>query len=208
MDDKNKKVIEIYDLIAEDYAKKFDPVESAEDLRFLNLFLSYLKPGSHTLDLGCGTGFSAGYFATKGMEVEGSDLSKSMVAIAKRNYPAIKFSIADMREFDPGEMKDAVWAGYSLFHFGQDDMERTIEKIKTYLRTGGFLGLVMQGGHGEIEPQEPFLPEKKIYIHLYTREELATILQKHGFEIIDHGVKKAEDYEFPYDKILLIAKLK
>ncbi len=208
MDEKNKNAVEIYNLIAEEYAKKFDLIESDEDLRFPNIFLSYLKPGWLVLDLGCGTGFSAEYFASKGMKVEGVDFSKNMIAIAKRNYPNLKFSIADMREFDPDEEKDAVWAGYSLFHFEQDQMERVIERIKTYLKPSGILGLVFQVGHGEIEPQEPFLQDRKIYIHLYTENEFVAILEKHGFEVIDRDIKKAADFEFPYDKILLIAKRK
>ncbi|KKU90930.1 MAG: Methyltransferase type 11 [Candidatus Jorgensenbacteria bacterium GW2011_GWA1_48_11] len=204
--DKNKKAIEIYDYIAEEYAKRFDAIVSDEDLKFLNIFLSHLKPGSHIVDLGCGTGFSSGYFAKKGMKTQGVDLSSNMISIAKRNYSEINFSIADMREFMPEEKVDAVWAGYSLFHFEKIHLEKTLESIKSYLRPQGILGIVMQGGNGEVEITEPFMPSEKIYIRLYTQEELIKLLQQYGFEIIDQNVKKAADYEFPYDKILLIAK--
>lgn len=207
MKDKNKNAIEVYDLIAEDYARKFDPIESDDDLIFPNIFLSHLGSGSKIVDLGCGTGFSAGYFTKNGMNVIGVDLSKSMIEIAKRNYPNIHFFIDDVRNFSLSNQVDAVWAGYSLFHFEQEYFEITIEKIKTYLKPGGIFGLVMQEGHGEIEPEEPFLPEKKIYIHLYTEEELKIILQKHGFEVVDKKIKKAENFEFSYDKILLVTKL-
>jgi len=208
MDNKNKNAIEVYDLIAEDYAKKFDPIESDDDLIFPNTFLSHLELGSKIVDLGCGTGFSAGYFTKNGMNVVGVDLSKNMIKIAKRNYPHIHFFVDDIRNFSLNNQIDAVWAGYSLFHFEQEHFERTIEKIKTYLKPDGIFGLVMQEGRGEIEPDEPFLPEKKIYIHLYTEEELKIILQKHGFEVVDKKIKKAADYEFAHDKILLVAKLK
>lgn len=206
--DKNKKAVEIYDHIAEEYAKKFDVIDSDKALQFLNIFLSHLKPGTHIVDLGCGTGFSAGYFAKKGMKAQGVDLSSGMISIARKNYPEIHFSVADMREFAPEEKADAVWAGYSLFHFEQVHLEKTLERIKTYLRPHGILGIVMQGGSGEVEMTEPFMPSEKIYIHLYAEQELTSILEQHGFEIVDQNVKKAADYEFPYDKILLIAKLK
>ena len=106
----------------------------------------------------------------------------------------------------PEEKVDAVWAGYSLFHFEKIHLEKTLESIKSYLRPQGILGIVMQGGNGEVEITEPFMPSEKIYIRLYTQEELIKLLQQYGFEIIDQNVKKAADYEFPYDKILLIAK--
>lgn len=208
MDNKNKNAIDIYNLIAKDYAATFDSIESEDDLKFDNIFLSHLKLGSNILDLGCGTGFSTDYFVQKGMKAQGVDLSTSMIDIAKKNYPKLMFLVADMRIFKPSEMMDAVWAGYSLFHFEQIYLEQTIENIKSYLRPQGIFGLVIQGGSGEIEPQEPFLPEKNIYIHLYTKEDMIEILTKQGFEVIDSSVKKSAEFEFPYDKILLIARLK
>ncbi len=107
MNNKNKKAIEIYDEIAEEYAKNFDGFASESDLLYLNAFLSHLEPHSHVVDLGCGTGFSAGYFGKKGMTVEGVGLSKGIIAVAKRNHPKIKFSVADMREYRPERPADA-----------------------------------------------------------------------------------------------------
>lgn len=205
MDNKNKKAVEIYDKIAEEYSKNFDSIDSESDLVFLNTFLSHLKQNSCIVDIGCGTGFSAGYFVKKGMRAEGSDLSSSMIAIAKRNYPSISFEVADMRDFSPTQKADAVWAGYSLFHFEQEDFEKTIKQIRTYLKPEGIFGLVMQ--EGELERDEPFLPGEKIYLHLYTEEQLKTILQKFGFEIVEKKRKiPRHPNEFPYNKLLLITK--
>lgn len=207
MNDKNKKAVEIYDKIAEEYSKNFDSVDSESDLVFLNAFLSHLHQNSYIVDIGCGTGFSAGYFVKKGMRAEGSDLSSNMIAIAKRNYSTIQFSIADMREFSPKEKADAVWAGYSLFHFEQEDFEKTIEQIKTYLKPESIFGLVMQEGRGELERDKPFLPGEKIYLHLYTEDQLRSILEKYGFEIIEQKRKTPlHPNEFPYNKLLLITE--
>lgn len=207
MDEKNRNAVEIYDLIAEEYSKNFDGIGSEDDLVFINVLLGHLEPNAYIVDLGCGTGFSSGYFSQKGMRVEGSDLSSRMIAIAQRNYPTIKFTVADMREFSPSQTADAVWAGYSLFHFEQVEFEKTLEKIKTYLKPGGFFGLVIQEGAGEMEVPEPFLPERKIYLHLYTEEQLKTILEKHGFKIVDQKRKEPmHPNEFPYNKLLLVAE--
>lgn len=205
--DKNKKAVEIYDQIAEEYSRNYDSIDDEEDLIFLNSFLSYLKPHSYIVDIGCGTGFSAGYFVKKDMYAEGSDLSSSMIAIAKRNYPEITFSLADMRSFKSKRIADAVWAGYSMFHFGQDDFEKTIDTIKTYLKPNGVFGLVMQEGEGEVEIPEPFLPGKTIYLHLYNEKELQSILKHHGFQVLEVKRKIAKHpNEFAYNKLLLIVK--
>jgi ubiquinone/menaquinone biosynthesis C-methylase UbiE len=204
---KNEKAVKIYDQIAEDYAKTYDPIDNEGDLIFPSTFLSYLKPGSFIVDLGCGTGFSAGYFMSKGMKVEGADLSSGMINIAKRNYPDIKFSIADMRKFKPEIKTDAVWAGYSVFHFEQSDFEKTLKTVKTYLKPQGILGIVVQEGEGEIEIPEPFLPNEKIYLHLYTEQELRMFLDRFGFEVIETKRKLPKNpKEFTYNKLLLIAR--
>lgn len=202
-----KNVIEIYNKIAEDYAATYDVIDSPEDMIFPDEFLKHLSNGSHIIDLGCGTGFSAGYFQKHGMNVEGVDLSSSMIAIAKRNYPDIQFSINDMRTFEPKVQVDAVWAGYCLFHLSQQDFEATINKIRRYLKPDGIFGFVMQEGSGEIMADEPFLPGEKIYIHLYTLEELEVILKRYNFSIVKHQIKAPKDpKEFSYSKLLVIAR--
>ncbi|MBI2484589.1 class I SAM-dependent methyltransferase [Candidatus Uhrbacteria bacterium] len=202
----NERVIQIYDKIAEEYARRYDPIESEEDLVFLKTFLDHLKPGSYVADIGCGTGYSTGYFTKHGMSAEGIDLSSSMIAIAKRNYPEISFSVQDLRLWMPKKSVNAVWAGYCLFHLEQDDFEKTLANIRSYLKPGGVFGLVMQEGEGQLEADEPLLRGAKIYIHLYTEESLRQILERHGFTVVEVKRKKPMyAMEFAYNKLLIIA---
>jgi SAM-dependent methyltransferase len=209
MDDKNKHAVEIYNLIAEDYSKNYDSIDGEEDLIFLKTFLNYLTKGDLIADIGCGTGFSANWFSNQGMSVEGSDLSFKMIEIAKRNFPAIDFSVSDMRTFVPKKVVDSVWAGYSMFHLNQHDFEVTLKNIKNYLKPNGIFGLVMQEGDGEVEIPEPFLPNSKIYIHLYRTEELQDILSKYGFDVVETKIKPPlHPNEFNFNKLLVIARNK
>lgn len=50
-------------------------------------------PGIRVLDVGCGNGFTAGEFLTRGCEVVGVDLSESGVAQARAAYPAGRFEL-------------------------------------------------------------------------------------------------------------------
>jgi len=50
-----------------------------------------LGPAARVLDVGCGNGFFAGLFASKGCEVTGVDLSDSGIAIARKAYPNVRF---------------------------------------------------------------------------------------------------------------------
>jgi len=208
MDEKNKNAVKIYDEIAEEYSKNYDSIDGEEDLVFLKAFISHVAPESYVVDLGCGTGFSTGWFVKNGMKAEGSDLSSNMIGIAKRNYPEISFSVADMRSFKPARQADAVWAGYSMFHFDKNDFEKTVENIKTYLKPNGIFGLVMQEGDGEVEIPEPFLPGRTIYLRLYSENELGQILKVHGFDVVDRKRKLSQHpNEFAFNKILFVGKL-
>lgn len=54
--------------------------------------------GRRILDLGCGTGHYCGRLAEAGHSTLGIDLDPEMIAVARRNYPAADFRVADLRE--------------------------------------------------------------------------------------------------------------
>lgn len=54
---------------------------------------SLLRPGARVLDVGCGNGYTAGQFAARGCNVIGIDLSESGLAIARANYPNVRFEM-------------------------------------------------------------------------------------------------------------------
>ncbi len=84
----------------------------------------------------------------------------------------------------------------------------TLLQIKSYLKPGGVLGLVVQEGQGEVEQPELLVPNKSIYIHLYNEVLLRRILEQAGFEVIALDRKRpVQGKEFPFDKLLMIAKL-
>ena len=204
-DDQNKRAIEVYNKIAEDYAKVFDAPGDPKEMIFRDTYLKYLKKDSQILDLGCGTGNACSYFIKHGMHAEGVDLSKRMIEIAKRNFPKINFYVGDVREFEPKEKVDSVWAGYSLSHFGQDSFEKAISNVSKYLKGDGIFGLVMQ--LGEDEGREIMYFGEKIYYHTYREKTLTNALEKYGFEVVKIAAKKAKIVgETSFDKILIVAK--
>jgi 2-polyprenyl-3-methyl-5-hydroxy-6-metoxy-1,4-benzoquinol methylase len=52
-----------------------------------------LGPGVRVLDVGCGNGFTAGQFLSKGCEVVGIDLGESGIKLARKTYPAGRFEV-------------------------------------------------------------------------------------------------------------------
>ena len=200
------QVIEVYDALAEVYADHY--VSGNPDRPFLEEFLSHLRTGTRLLDVGCGTGNGAKYFSDHGMRVEGIDLSGSMIEVARRNYPDIRFTRKDIRtsRYQAGYL-GAIWAGYSLFHMGREDFQTVRKKIRRALVADGIFGLIMQEGKGDVRFPELLCPGKSLLVYLYSREELTAILAAHGFKVIT-GKRRGpvSALEYPYNKLLLVSQ--
>jgi SAM-dependent methyltransferase len=158
--------------------------------------------------VGCGTGSGAKYFSDHGMGVEGMDLSRSMIEVARRNYPHIRFTRKDMRNsnYRTGHF-DAIWAGYSLFHMGREDFKAVLKRIRKALAPEGILGLIMQEGKGDVQFPEPLCPGKSLLVCLYSMEELTALLSTAGFSVIARKRRgPVSELEYPYQKLLLVSQ--
>jgi predicted TPR repeat methyltransferase len=200
------QVIEVYDALAEVYADHYEC--GNPDRPFLEEFLSHLRTGTRLLDVGCGTGNGAKYFSDHGMRVEGIDLSVSMIEVARRTYPHIRFTPKDIRNsnYRPGRF-DAIWAGYSLFHMGRQDFQTVLKKIRKALVAKGIFGLIMQEGTGDVQFPEPLCPGKSLLVCLYSIKELTALLSTKGFNVIARKRRgPVSALEYPYQKLLLVSQ--
>ena len=103
-----------------------------------DIFLSYLEPNCHILDLGCGTGRDSKYFIDKGYQVTSIDGSKEMCNIAQtllqKQVEQINFlDINYKEEFD------GVFACASLLHLDNEDLIFVLKKISDSLKQSGIL---------------------------------------------------------------------
>jgi ubiquinone/menaquinone biosynthesis C-methylase UbiE len=204
--DQSEESAKIYSKIVNDYARVFDTDYS--DDPYLDKFLAYLKKGSKILDLGCGTGRITQYYSDKGFDVTGIDLSDEMIGYAKRNHPQIDFICKDMRSINyPKESIDAISFSYSLFHLNKKDVPLILEKSHYISKENGIMFIVLQEGSGEVYIDEPFSPGDKLFLNLYTEEEIKEILEKTGFKIIFLDRKQSTlEGELPYNKMIIIVR--
>jgi SAM-dependent methyltransferase len=200
------QVIEVYDTLAKIYADQYE--SGNPDRPFLDEFLSHVPKRARLLDVGCGTGSGTKRFSDHGMRVEGIDISRSMIEVASRNYPHIRFTCNDIRNSNyPAGYLDAIWAGYSLFHMGRKDFQAVLKKVRTALRAEGIFGLIMQEGKGEVHFPEPLCPGKSLLVCLYSVKELTSILSAEGFKVIARKRRgPVSALEYPYKKLLLVAR--
>jgi trans-aconitate methyltransferase len=142
------------------------------------------EPGERVLDLGCGTGHLTAQIADRGAAVIGIDASPSMVALARQNFPRLKFMLGDAREMRFDEPFDAVFSNAAL-HW-MKDAQAVIGSVARALKPGGRFVFEMGvlGNIGNIlEALRKELPEAESPWYFPTAGEYATLLEAEGFEI-------------------------
>jgi cyclopropane fatty-acyl-phospholipid synthase-like methyltransferase len=134
LDDEGKK----YDLIASGFANMRDSF--ATEQKYIDLFIQLLNPGSHILDVGCGSGFPiASYLIERGFNVTGVDSSKELLKIAENKCPAMKTTLADIRVVNIEQQFDAIIEWWCLTHIPKKDHGEMITKFSQWLKVGGIL---------------------------------------------------------------------
>jgi SAM-dependent methyltransferase len=102
-----------------------------------------LPPGARILDVPCGYGRHAAELARRGFRVVGVDLSRSMIAEARRRFaarPRLSFRRRDMRRIAFRVEFDAVVNLYTSFgYFTPAQNEAALRRMARALRPGGRL---------------------------------------------------------------------
>lgn len=96
--------------------------------------------GNDLLDVGCGTGAHAEHLR-QWYSVEGLDLSRSQLSIARGRLPDLVFHLADMTEFDLKKSYDVVTCLFnSLAHIlTLKQLAQAVKSMTNHLRPGGIL---------------------------------------------------------------------
>ena len=93
------------------------------------------KAGERILDLGCGTGHLTAKIAARGAEVIGIDQSPEMISEARRQFPELKFEIADARQMHSERQFDAVFSN-AVLHWIREP-ELVVRGVARALVPGG-----------------------------------------------------------------------
>lgn len=133
-----------YDTDAAGYAEKVRGLlDQMPYLRAsLTLFAELVRGagGGPVADVGCGPGYVTGYLHDAGVDAFGIDLSPEMIAIARRDYPGLRFEVGTMTDLDlaDGSLVGLV-AFWSVIHVPDYAIPGVFEQFRRVLRPQGLL---------------------------------------------------------------------
>ncbi|MFC4899364.1 class I SAM-dependent DNA methyltransferase [Streptosporangium amethystogenes subsp. fukuiense] len=143
------RYVEIYDLLMRNRKKDYAD-QSAEVARIVhrrNPFASSL------LDVACGTGLHLQFFVKLFDRTVGLDISEDMLRFSQAKIPGLEVRCADMREFEMGELFDAITCMFAIPHLQSvAELETTIECFARHLAPGGILIIEPWFGPDEFIP--------------------------------------------------------
>lgn len=156
------------------------------DRAMLSAFADVIQAsgGGLVTDVGCGAGRISGWLARAGLDVEGTDLSPGMLAAARRDYPGLRFTEADMLALDlPAASRAGIVAWYSIIHLPRERVPDAFDAFGRILRPGGYLQLAFQAGDDDGHRTEGFGLPLDLHFRRHQPEVATRQLEEAGLPV-------------------------
>ncbi|MET9386150.1 methyltransferase domain-containing protein [Streptomyces sp. NPDC002928] len=195
-----------YDTIADDYADRFSGELAAKPLEraILGAYAELVggsegegegegEGGRPVADLGCGPGRVTAYLAELGLPVFGLDLSESMLAVARRENPGLRFRQGSMLDLDlpDGGLAGAV-SWYSSIHTPVDRLPSLFKEFHRVLAPGGHLLIAFQVGDEPRHHDRPWGHPVSLDFQRRRPEQIAELLEAAGFALRSRTVREPD----------------
>lgn len=166
----------------------------------------YLRAGSQILELGCGYGLDAMYFARCGHTVIATDFSEEAIGRARRfwgEHPLarrVDFRVMDMAQPFPHRdgSFDAVYSHLSLHYFTDEVTRKILAEIRRVLRPSGLLFVCCRStsdplyGRGRLIEKDMYELDGHVR-RFFSEDYLVRILD--GFDILKLCAGTADFYQ-------------
>jgi 2-polyprenyl-3-methyl-5-hydroxy-6-metoxy-1,4-benzoquinol methylase len=156
-----------------------------------------IAPGSHVLDVGCGSGEFPAMAAAAGYDAAGIDVSEPSLEAAARLHPSVDFRVAEVEELaaDEPETYDVVTLWDVIEHVLRP--HAVIKGCAAVLRPGGLIAVGTPNGdsiydrvgdaaYRTVRPLGRLLLMQRYsewHLQIWTRRTLGRLLEEHGLDV-------------------------
>ena len=152
---------EAYDSAAEAYAELFSDSlrESPLERAVLSAFAEIVQTDGDrpVADLGCGPGYVTAHLHGLGLRAFGIDLSPTMIDLARKAHPDLRFDVGTMTALDiPDGTLGGILSRFSLIHTPPAVMPEILAEFHRVLGPGGRLLLGFAGSEGPAHPTQSY----------------------------------------------------
>lgn len=153
-------------------------------------FATMLAPGSTVLDMGCGAGDKTDYLHQQGLDTQGMDFSQSMVDLASKTFPHLKFSIQDL--YRAGEITtrfNGIFLQAVLLHVPKVKVPGVLAQLQTLLKSAGLIYVAVKERQPG-QPEEVTLDEEyngvkcQRFFSNFTMQELQELMASAGMPAV------------------------
>ena len=117
---------------------------------YVNFIKKFVRPGSKVLDVACGPGLSS-HLLSKNYKVTGIDMSKGMVAYARKKFKDVDFRVDDAHGLSfPDESFDAVVACTFIEHI--NDVGAVLDEMLRVTKRNGHVIIVSPNWFSPLRP--------------------------------------------------------
>jgi len=163
------------------------------------------------LDLGCGMGQDAVYFAKKGMQVTAVDFSESGIQLVPKNVN-LKTVYQDIQNIDfKNNSFDVIYAHLSLHYFKDNATTQIFNKLYSVLKKGGLIFIKCKStddalyGVGEKVESDIFCKDGHIR-HFFSKEYMKKKMAKFNLIKIRKTSSVYHSYKSSYIEVIATKK--
>ena len=135
----DRKTLAAYDCDAAAFAKDWHDQPAPVDLH--EIVERFFVRGGTSADIGCGCGREVGWLNANGFSAVGFDASEGLLAEARRRYPGLKFSRAELPELKGIGTFDNVLCETVIMHLDRAQIAPAVRRLLTAVKPSGILYL-------------------------------------------------------------------
>jgi SAM-dependent methyltransferase len=196
-----------YDTVADSYHSLLRDELSRRplDLAMITAFAGLVE--GPVADIGCGPGQNTELLRKLGVDAFGIDLSPEMIAVARREYPDLRFEVGSMLALDlPDGTLGGVLSSFSIIHMPPENYPTVFAEFHRVLAPGGHVLISFHVGDQVRHLTEGYGHQISLDVHWLQPDKIIDLLEEAGLSLVAQFVRERSGQEKTRKAVLIARK--